>query len=199
MHKNHLIILFLLLAVFCCHRWNVTHLSFSPGVAAPVDPQQSANSSMDPFEFSGFTISPLAIFEVTALVLSSHHYFFGQEASLAPVDLALGWGPMSDGTILKDISISQGMRWYFFYYQKSLIDQNVIVSHSGNMHLIPSSKDIEKAVKKAKKGDVVSFKGFLVNINRSDGWRWNSSLSRTDTGAGSCEIVWVKEFRIMGR
>ena len=25
-----------------------------------------------------------------------------------------------------------------------------------------------------------------------DGWRWRSSLTREDTGAGACELVWVE-------
>ena len=38
-----------------------------------------------------------------------------RESDLAPVDLALGWGRMSDEAILKDIQISQSGRFYFWH------------------------------------------------------------------------------------
>ncbi|MBL8012261.1 MAG: hypothetical protein JNN05_00295 [Candidatus Omnitrophica bacterium] len=199
MRKDYLIIGVALFIAFSCHHWSVNRGKFEPGVVAPNEPRQVIDQSLKAFSFLNYTIHPVATFEIKALVLSDRHYFWGEEAKLAPVDLALGWGPMSDGTVLKNISVSQGVRWYFFYYQKSLIDQSVIVSHSGNMHMIPANKEIEKALKQAKKGNVISFKGYLVNITKSDGWRWNSSLSRTDTGAGSCEVVWVSEFEILER
>jgi hypothetical protein len=29
-----------------------------------------------------------------------------------------------------------------------------------------------------------------------DGWRWRSSLTREDTGAGACELVWVERIAV---
>ena len=85
----------------------------------------------------------------------------------------------------------------FFSYRRAPIAHGEIVSHSGNMHLIPSSDDIKKEIEKAHKGSIVEFKGYLVNVSADDGWHWNTSQSRNDTGDGSCEVVWVKEFRIL--
>lgn len=197
MRTDYLIICFVLVSAFLFHRWNAGR--FDPGVAAPEEPRQVLNRSLQPFQISNYTLKPFATFEAKALVLSAKHYFWGQEAELAPVDLALGWGPMSDGNVLKNISIAQGNRWYFFYYRKPSIDHHAIVSHSANVHLIPSDPEIEKALKQVRRGDIVMFRGDLVNIVNSDGWRWNSSSSRTDTGAGSCEIIWVKSFQVVDK
>ena len=46
-------------------------------------------------------------------------------------------------------------------------------------------------------GSVVEFKGYLVNVTAEDGFYWNSSQTRTDSGGGSCELVWVEEFKIL--
>lgn len=200
MRNDYVLICLLLLAAFTYHQWKGQQEKFYPGAVAPATPVQKSNSSLRQFTREDFTIHPFAEFEVHALVLSAHHYFWGQEAKLVPVDLALGWGPMSDGDVLKDISISQGNRWYFFSYQKQpLIARDEIISHSGNMHLIPSTLEIEKMIKDVHKGDVVEFKGQLVDITKADGWHWNSSRSRTDTGAGSCEVVLVNDFQIVDR
>ncbi|MDH4134437.1 MAG: hypothetical protein OEV31_06575 [Gammaproteobacteria bacterium] len=35
-----------------------------------------------------------------------------------------------------------------------------------------------------------------VWIQASDGWQWRSSLTRTDSGNGACEVVLVKSMRV---
>lgn len=199
MRNDYLLVFLVLLAAFTYHHWTSQEEKFYPGAIAPAVPIQRSLSGVGPFPYKKYTIKPQAAFEIRALVLSAAHYYWGRNSELVPVDLALGWGPMSDGDVLKDISISQGNRWYFFSYQHASISQGEIISHSGNMHLIPSSPEIEKKIDKVHKGDTVEFKGYLVNVSADDGWYWNSSLSRTDSGDGSCEVVWVNEFEIVGR
>ena len=38
--------------------------------------------------------------------------------------------------------------------------------------------------------------GYLVDVDHESGWRWRTSMSRTDTGAGACEIVYVESVRL---
>jgi hypothetical protein len=38
----------------------------------------------------------------------------------------------------------------------------------------------------------VIVRGYLVEARGADGWRWRSSLTREDTGAGACELIWVE-------
>ena len=64
------------------------------------------------------------------------------------------------------------------------------------MHMIPSSNQIARALKRVRRGQVVQLSGYLVKIEAPDGWQWRSSLSRKDTGNGSCEVIYVKDFRI---
>ena len=42
------------------------------------------------------TIHPTARYRIEAMVLSRMHYESGREGQLSKVDLALGWGPMSN-------------------------------------------------------------------------------------------------------
>ena len=49
----------------------------------------------------------------------------------------------------------------------------------------------------ASAGDLISLDGYLVSVSSDGGWRWDTSLSRTDTGNGACEIVWVKRLTIL--
>ena len=72
-----------------------------------------------------------------------------------------------------------------------------IETHSANMHLIPATTEVESLMKKARKGHVIALQGSLIEVEDSDGWRWRSSLSRGDTGARSCELIWVEDFKIL--
>ena len=172
------------------------HFSHRPvihgnGIIASQQPVQNSTNSSN-FKLNGYTITPLESFEIEARVLSTEHYSFDREADLAPVDLALGWGPMSDGAVLSKIDISQSNRFYFWHVNEFPIPRREIETNSANMHMIPADSIIEKVLESIKTGQRVKLSGYLVQVDSSDGWHWKSSLSREDTGNGSCELVYVK-------
>lgn len=183
---------------FGAYQWwggerEITH---PPGMIAPHDPVQTSIADAIPFEHKGYTLTPLLRFEVEARVLGREDYAFDRESDLAPIDLALGWGPMSDGAILDEIDISQSNRFYWWEVSAFPISRREIETNSANMHLIPATDEIEDQLKRVRKGHVVAFKGFLVKAKASDNWRWQSSLTRNDTGSGACELVWVEEISV---
>lgn len=167
------------------------------GVVAQDEPQQGNLDAADVEHINGYNLTPLAAFSVTARVLSSKNYHMGREADLAPVDLALGWGPMSDEAVLDKIDISQGNRFYYWHVDAFPIPRKDIETHSANMHMIPADDSIEERLKSVRVGQVVQFEGYLVEARSDDGWRWKSSLTRSDTGYGACEVVLVKKISVL--
>jgi hypothetical protein len=165
------------------------------GVIASAQPQQQSTSQAK-LTLKDFTITPLESFEIEARVLSAEHYSIGRAADLVPVDLALGWGPMSDEAVLSKIDISQGNRFYYWHVDAYPIPREQIESNSANMHMIPADSTIEKTLKSIRAGQVVKLSGYLVEVNAADGWHWRSSLSRTDTGSGACELVYVEALSV---
>jgi len=117
---------------------------------------------------------------------------FDRAAELSPVDFALGWGPMSYSKVLEAFSIQQRDRWYFWSAKRMPISAAAVISHSANMHMIPADPLVEKRLLAVKPGQILDLRGMLVQADGADGWHWVSSLSRTDTGDGSCEVVWVE-------
>ena len=147
----------------------------------------------------GYVIEPLASYEVRARVLSIERYRMGREADLSPLDFALGWGPMSDAAVLERLSISQSGRWYHFRWEGSPpIDLSVMAKSSANTHLVPADDLVKKRLLNVSKGAVVRLSGYLINVRHTDGWTWRSSLSRDDTGGGSCELMWVTDVQVKG-
>jgi hypothetical protein len=138
-------------------------------------------------------LEPLADFAITARVLSRENYRFDRAAVLSPVDLALGWGPMSDDAVLRRLTISQGGRWYFYRWSgEPPIPVHEIVRHSANMHLIPADDGVAAALSRVRPGHIIELRGQLVEARGQDGFRWRSSLTREDSGDGACEIVYVE-------
>jgi hypothetical protein len=148
-------------------------------------------------ERNGYRIVPLEAFTLEATVLSTKRYRFDRESNLAPVDLALGWGPMANPAVSRKVAISQGDRWYYWRASELPIPRREIEIHSTNVHVIPATPAIEARLTGLRTGDVVRLRGYLVEAQAPDGWRWRSSLSRQDTGAGACEVVWAEALDVL--
>ena len=176
--------------------WQELPVEHPPGqlvAAAPV--QEPAARALH--TRNGYSIEQLARFSVEGRVLGVSHYRTDREADLAPVDLALGWGPMSDSAVLQKVAISQGNRFYYWRVQQFPIPRREIETHSANMHMIPANRQVDDALRFVRVGQVVHVEGYLVEARAQDGWHWRSSLTREDTGAGACEVIWVEKLTVM--
>lgn len=165
-----------------------------PEFEDPDQPLQSpASARMPPFRLEKSTVTPLAGFSLQATVLSRENYSFGREADYSPTDLALGWGPMKDPILADKLNISQGNRWFRYGWGADgpPIPLPQIIRHSANMHMVPGDRTVAEALARVRAGQTVRLSGWLVRIDGDDGWHWQSSLTRDDSGAGACELVYI--------
>jgi hypothetical protein len=164
------------------------------GILAPDDPVQTdLPASTFAAPQGRWALTAQARYRVTARILGVERYHFDHLSSLIPEDLALGWGPMSDNRILRKMEIYQSDRFYFWRAPRELpLGRDVIVSHSANTHVIPENAAVGKQLSRLRPGQVVTLTGLLVNARRDDGAWINSSMVRTDTGAGACEVMLVQ-------
>lgn len=206
-----LLVLVALISWGAYSHWQKRPVSHGPGVTAASTPQQreveskpASSPAPEQHAIAGSTeytlydyrIIPLADFSIEARVLSAKHYNLGREADLAPVDLALGWGRMSDEAVLSRIEISQSGRFYFWRTEDFPIPREEIETHSANMHMVPADALVERQLTQVRPGQIVTITGQLIEAQASDGWRWRSSLTREDTGNGACELVLVKSLSV---
>ena len=158
---------------------------------ALLDPHQTP-TTLAAFEFQDYHITPLADFDLTARVLGSEHYRFDGGSKLAKVDLALGWGPMAEPKHYKEVQVTQSGRWYRWRSSPSLeLTPDEVSLHSANMHLIAADEEVENTLLRARAHDQIHITGQLVYVRGPKGFFWKSSLTREDTGSGSCELVYV--------
>jgi hypothetical protein len=166
------------------------------GEVAPEAPLQRNLDVADAQNINGYSITPLATFNIKARVLATKSYHFGREADLSPVDFALGWGQMSDEAVLNKIDISQSNRFYFWHVDEFPIPREAIETLSANMHMVPADVLVEKRLKSVRVGQVVQLGGYLIEAKAGDGWHWKSSLTRNDKGNGACEVMLVKSIEL---
>ncbi len=173
-------------------------IAHGPGVIAAHAPaQQPLDRDAPAFEKNGFRVVAIAAFELEARVIRTKRYCCAGPDRLAPIDVVFGWGRMSDESVLDALALSQSGRFYFWRYEGAPpIPRREIELSSANMHLIPASDAIEKRLARLRPGNVVTLRGYLVQVTRYDGFVWRSSLTREDTGNGACELIWVEALEV---
>jgi hypothetical protein len=178
-------------AIWYLHR----PIHYPPGVLIESEPvQMGLPANAATIHYGDFQLKPLAWFSLDARVLHRRNYRYDAQAPLVPTDLALGWGPMSDQQVIDKLNISQSMRFYWFEYTSPPpIPAEQIVSHSSNMHIIPATPAIASQCNSLRAGSLVHLRGNLVEATGPGIGHWRSSLSRTDTGNGACELFYVEE------
>jgi hypothetical protein len=164
------------------------------GVLTAAEPLQTAVAEAGKVRKGRWTLTLRATYAITARVLAREAYHFDAISDLVPEDLALGWGPMSDGRVLRTLEISQSNRFYYWRASAATaIGREAIIIHSANTHVIPENAAIAAALARLRPGEVVTLSGSLVDAVRDDG-RWlKTSLVRNDTGAGACEVMLVTD------
>jgi hypothetical protein len=193
----------LLVALFAASLYGAWHwwtsereVDHPPGVLAPREPTQTAVDGDRRIVRGKHVLHVRARFDVDARVLRKAVYRFDGGAELAPVDLGVGWGPMSDSSIVDELEFSQMGR--FLYWKprdpaRFPLAPDAIVRNAAQLHLIPASGSIESRLKRLRPGQHVNIVGWLVDVTGPGNFNWRTSMSRDDTGGGACEIVYVEE------
>lgn len=179
--------------------WPEKVITYPAGITAPEQPIQSNVAKNREWQQDEFNFKALAEYKITARVLSRNTFSIGKESKISPIDLALGWGPMSDQDVMDRIKVTQSNRWYHWQTDSYPIPRQEIMLNSANVHIIPKDKSIEKQFDKVYKGSLIEMIGYLVEVTTADGWHWRSSLRRDDTGGGSCELIWVEELKVLDK
>ncbi len=175
-------------------QWRLRPVQPGGGPVAPTEPLQTELVEAPPLAHGRWMLTPRAHYDIAARILSREDYRFDALSDLVPEDLALGWGPMSDSRVLLAFEISQSARFYSWRPKATLpIARQEVIEHSANTHVIPADSAIGSQLARLREGQVVHLTGLLVDGVRDDG-RWiRTSLTRSDTGAGACEVMLVEQ------
>ena len=198
----HWLVVVLLLASLA-GAWNwwtsERHERVPPGIVAPHAPRQNALDPPPTFAAKEHEFVARARYDITARVLRKEIYRIDGGANLAPVDLGLGWGAMSDTTVVDALEFSQMGRFLYWKpkdWASFPLTPAQTIAQAAQVHAVPADAAIERKLRNLRPGQVVPLSGYLVDIRGPNGFRWNTSLSRDDTGDGACEIMWIESLAV---
>jgi hypothetical protein len=140
------------------------------------------------------------------VVVSRTNYAVGEFARLAPTDLAIVWGQLSDPGTYTQIHFDQrgsplagrfvvpelkrGTRLAALPLPEV---EAFLLMNLAHVHAIPADKQIAARLAHIRPGQVVTFSGVLVEAKSPTGGTYVSSLK---LGTYNCEIAWVDELTL---
>lgn len=160
-------------------------------------PQQSPIEEYVWHKKGSYELGYTDTFSIKGLLISKRRYLGDERADIAPLDMVLGWQKMSDPAILKEIAVRQNNRFYYWRVNQFPLSRQELELMSTNVHLIPDSPAVMSQLMQMERGQAVALDGYLVDVKAEDGFIWATSRVRNDTGDGACEIMLVKQVRVL--
>ncbi|PIN69914.1 hypothetical protein COV93_03695 [Candidatus Woesearchaeota archaeon CG11_big_fil_rev_8_21_14_0_20_43_8] len=147
-----------------------------------------------------YTIKPVASYALEGIIVTKTKYS-DRWAWLAPYDLGIAWGKITEKNHSKNIRYTTPYRATYFTYSGGPLSVKEIFTMASNNHIIAANITIERQVAALKVGDVILLKGYLVDVDGkadNSAYRyWHTSLRRDDQGDGACEVFYVESVEMI--
>lgn len=187
--------------------WNRNDL---PGNIAYVpeisnEPEQTATRQgpfavvVDDIEYQ---IEPEYAYDLTGMIVSYRHHEGNSRMHLQAndhlnmLDVCVVWGDNTSSQLHK-IDFWNGIFTCNVFTRDQQAWDSFDMNQLSNNHLISDDELVRSQVKKIQVGDQIRVRGYLASYSNAGGGTRGTSTTRTDTGDGACETVYVEYFRIV--
>lgn len=168
--------------------------AYSPELSIAQPPLQQLYTSPQSVRiYKNYRITPIASFQMQALLVHKKRYRYGGATDISPIDMMLSWGILGEEVAWEGTEIRQHSRRGVVQPDSNAWYENPERTNSwANMHMLPASVEVYQSLLRADAGQQIRLKGFLVNVIGGD--EWITSTSREDD---DCEIVLVDSFEVL--
>ena len=153
-----------------------------------------------------YLIAPLYDYELEGVIVSlhdaddfldsTHHKRWQDFINLR--DLCVIWGNNVESGVYREMEFSNGTWTCWFSWPNSEVASRFDGSQLSNNHLLIDDDEIKEALMQVEPGDHIRLKGMLVEYsNPGNGFHRGTSVTRTDTGNGACETIYVNQFEVI--
>ncbi len=203
-------ILFLILScLWLTSWWMKNQLPEKPGDFAELlkEPIQQ-KTQKQPFmvEAGGerYRITPKYDYELWGMVVSYHHSDSWMDRvherwadNINIKDLCVIWGESNTTPIVyRNIDFSSGQWTCYIKTDNYAAYHGFDLTKLSNNHVLTDDPAIADTIREANYGDIIHFKGYLSHYEGRKVSR-GTSTSRTDTGNGACETIYITDFSIL--
>lgn len=152
-----------------------------------------------------YQVEPEYDYELTGLVVSFRqhdgesrmHRLSADHLNVA--DLCVVWGDTARSPLLDRIKFWNGIFTCNFSTRDNAAWQAFDVTEVSNNHLVSDDARVRDAIDSVRIGDQVRIRGSLAAYISPNGSKRGTSTTRTDTGDGACETIYVDDFEIVAR
>ena len=159
----------------------------------------------DKFTFSyrdrSYNVEPVANYELWGVVVTHNDItgmtdYVHDEDSVDIKDICVVWGDNVTNNDYMQVEYSSGDFTCFTQYEYGT---QYNPRHLSNNHLLSDNQEVRDAIRDVHVGDLVYFKGMLVNYAPTSNPNWirRSSTILYDTGKVACEVVFIEEFTVV--
>ncbi len=115
-------------------------------------------------------------------------------------DLCVIWDDNVRNGVYLDMKFSNDSWTCWAYWPNQEIKNRFDMTALSNNHLLVDDVEVKKALMSAEPGDYIHFKGMLASYrNPANHFSRGTSTTRTDTGNGACETVYLREFEVINK
>lgn len=150
----------------------------------------------------GYRIDPEYDYDLVGMIVSFRHHDENSrmhrlaDDHLNMLDVCVVWGNNTSGAQLDKIDFWNGIFTCNVKTRDQAAWESFDMYQLSNNHLISDDDFIRDQVRKVKVGDQVRIQGVLASYESPGGLR-GTSTTRTDTGDGACETIYVDRFEIL--
>ena len=155
-----------------------------------------------------YRLHPRYAYELSGLVVSLHDsdtwWDYAHKAwsdHINVVDLCVVWGDNAKSGAYKDVGFSNN-QWECHWQPKSWGASRAFSPEQvSNNHMVTDDPAVAKGLRSVRIGDQVRMSGYLIDYTTyKDGRQLGtrvSSETRTDTGNGACEVLYIESLEVL--
>jgi hypothetical protein len=188
--------------------WNRNELPRNIEYVAEINEEpRQVETSQQPFTATyndvEYLVEPEYEYELTGMIVSYRHHEGNSRMHLLAndhlnmLDVCVVWGENSASDHLHKINFWNGIFTCNVRTRDQVAWESFDMNQLSNNHLISDDDYIRDRVRDVSIGDQIRVSGYLASYSSEAGGKRGTSTTRTDTGDGACETVYVENFKIV--
>ena len=172
------------------------------------DPQQTAVKQA-PFTVRqggvNYRVEPLYSYAIEGIVVSFQHHDGDRmlhrvwNDHLNVADLCVVWGHNASSVNLSEFDFWNGQFTCVFRTSSNSAWAAFRLDQISNNHLLSDDEWVRDRIEDLRIGDQVRLQGYLASYSNDGGFERGTSTTRSDTGNGACETLYVEDVQIIAR
>lgn len=150
-----------------------------------------------------YLVEPEYDYDLAGMVVSFRHHdgnsrmHFRANDHLNMLDVCVVWADSASNERLQKIKFWNGIFTCNVRTRDQAAWDAFRMEQLSNNHLISDDESIRDRVKDIRIGDQIRVQGYLASYANEQGGKRGTSTTRTDTGDGACETLFVRKFEII--